>query len=157
MPIEQPEAEAQMAAQDAEAQAGAQESIGAAIPPAQEPLASDKLNALGQMVQSVIEKLSGGQVGDIEVAEVAQDADAIPQDIFGPVAAIAAFAAETGVDDFDPTELVLNNAGLDELITRISAMGENPDVLKAAKAPASTPDEPPAPAPEEEQDLDRFV
>lgn len=146
--------------QDAESAAEAADAIGQAAPPATEPLEPEKLNTLAAMVRSTMDKLvPPGHMADVQIAEVTEPQESIPSDLFAPVAAMAAFMQSSGLGEFDPTELVTSNDGIQELAARVAEIGNDPAVVKAAKSPP--PEEAPEAAEETEEpeapDLDRFV
>jgi|SRR5688572_250667 len=149
---------------DKEAEAIRQTRLGGlqgAVPPGAEPLTADSVNGLADAVEAAVPKLSGGQVTaeDLRIPRVDGEVDRVPPELGAQVLTAAAFADTSGLADgyqFDPTELLRTNAGLDEAAEIITGMASDPKVLKAVgggepeAAPESEPtdEEPEFPAEE---------
>lgn len=156
--ISQEEAEAQLEQDNMEGQAERVDDLSQAIPPADEPLAADRLNTLADTIQNAAKALSGGQIEALPIERVSQPQDAIPPDIFAGLMAFAGWADSQGLADYaiDPEAAVRTNAGLAEAAGTISEMSQDPDVMQATQNPAKKA---PTPEPEEEAppDASRFV
>jgi hypothetical protein len=152
------EADAKLAHQSAQAAAGQAETLAQAAPEATEPLDPSRLNTLSDTLGQAAQALGGGQLPDLGLEKVDQPVEQVPPFIFAAAAAFAAFAQDTGLEQyaFDPVELAATNDGIGEMAATISQMANDPAVTQAGQQP---PQQAPAPTPEPEQskDLDRFI
>lgn len=138
------------------------EAIGATAPEARESLDPARLTALSQTVTMALQEIGDGQIPTGEPLTVEEPQDQIPGPIFAGVASLAAFAdqfAPAKAFQFDPFELGIDNAGLAELIAVVGRMGRDKALARAVKSEPvqAEPEAEAPPAPEKEEDLDRFI
>ena len=159
--LTQDEAETAVVAQNEASSVQRQDDLAQAIPPAQEPLDMERVNGLSDALMSATDRLSGGQVqGDLPRVE--GEVDAVPPELFAPLAALAAFVSQIeGAEQFqfDPTEAVTTNNGLAQVAATLDALSQDEAVLTAASSPEprEAPAAEPEPTEDEDDELDQLL
>jgi hypothetical protein len=146
--------EAQLAEQDEQTKAARQGGLAGAIPMAKEPLKPAMLNAVGQLLSSAVETLSGGQAPPVELESVQGPVDQVPPDLGAQILALGAFVERAASKvpalepyKFDPISSMETNAGLAELQGVIQGITSDRKVIGALQGPAPATEEEPEPAP----------
>ncbi|MCP4307311.1 MAG: hypothetical protein GY788_21065 [bacterium] len=127
-----------------EAAAGVEAELGAAAPQAIEPLTTTALNTLAQTLDRVWDQLSQGHIDPPDVPKFTEDLDVMPQELFAPLAGLAAFLQqlpEAVKYQFDPEDLADSDDGLFEMTRLIGGLGRDKKVERALRRATIAPQE----------------
>jgi hypothetical protein len=138
-----------------EAASTRQQAIGAAAPPASEPLQAAALNNLQKALARNFDTLSDGQAPLPEAPPYQGQVEQIPAELYAPVVAIAGFLQQSGLEEagrhqFEPAELVATNDGVIDLAGKINAITKDTALMKAIQRGAAQAGAQPEEAPPKE-------
>jgi len=147
---------------DVELAASREEALGAAAPPAAEPLDPGTLDVVGKTFDRTSKTLTGGAVALPPLPPTTGPQEIVPAPLFARVFALAEFlrtSAASGVEAaqrhvFDPGELAATNDGLMEMAAALDAMAQDQELIAALESPQPA-EQPPAEAPAEPSPADR--